>query len=122
MDPHKLSHRTDPAVSVVAAITVASGTHSEQVMHAVIELLTDRGPSTPDELSDAYYRTRELRPDLGWPLVKLHTVNKRVSEMKKHIGVLRGVGRRDGAQLLDLVDDRQQAHEDVTGYWRKDAA
>lgn len=122
MNPDYLAHSDDPEESKLAAIRVASGTASEQVMHAVVDLIVDRGPMTPDELASAYFRTRETRPDLGWPLVAIHSVNKRVSEMKKHIGVLGHVDRRNGAEVLGLVDDRQTAHEDITDYWKKDAA
>lgn len=122
MNINALSHTHDPEESRLAAIRVASGTASERVMHAVVDLIMDRGPMTPDELASAYFRTREAHPELGWPLVAIHSVNKRVSEMKRHVGVLRHVGRRNGCEVHGIIDDRQTAHEDVTEYWKKDAA
>lgn len=118
MDAFKLHHTDDPETSRTAAINL-SGTRTEQVMHIVVDLLDQRGPMTPAELEHYYFdhREREL-----WPLVAFYSIHRRVSQMKRQVGVLRAVGRRDGAELLNLADNAAQAHIDVTDYMRKDAA
>lgn len=118
MDPFKLVHTDDPETSRTAAINL-SGTRTEAVMHVIVDLLDHRGPMTPAELERHYFQHQQTQ---GWPQVAFYSIHRRVSQMKKQVGVLRAVGRRDGAQVLGLVDDAQQAHLDVTDYMRKDAA
>lgn len=118
MDRHKLSHRTDPAVSVVAAINL-SGTATEKVFHVIVDLLDAHGPMTPAELERMYF---DNQGRWGWPQVAFYSIHRRVSQLKKHAGVLVAVGRRDGAQILDLADDARQAHLDITDYMSKDAS
>lgn len=117
-DPRFLAHRDDPEESKIAAINL-SGHATERVMHAVVDILDVQGPMTPAELETHYFQ-HWLTND--WPVVAFYSIHRRVSEMKKHVGVLIAVGRKDGSQLLNLADNARQAHIDITDYWRKDAA
>lgn len=117
-DAYKLAHTFDPEESHVAAINL-SGTNTEKVFHVIIDLLDQHGPMTPAELERMYF---DLQGRWGWPQVAFYSIHRRVSQMKRQAGVLIGVGRRDGAQLLNLADNARQAHMDVTDYFRKDAA
>lgn len=88
-------------------------------MHVLVDMLAEHGPMTPAELEHRYFQNRER---WGWPVVAFYSIHRRVSQMKKHVGCLIAVGRRDGAQLLNLADNPTQAHLDISDYMRKDAA
>lgn len=118
MDPMTLVHLDDPEVSRIAAINL-SGTATEKVMHVIVDLLAEHGPMTPAELERMYF---DNQGRWDWPQVAFYSIHRRVSQMKKQAGVLIAVGRRDGAQLLNLADNARQAHVDVSDYFRKDAA
>lgn len=118
MDAYTLAHTDDPDVSKLAAINL-SGHATEKIMHVVIDMLAEHGPMTPAELEHRYFQYRER---WNWPVVAFYSIHRRVSQMKKHVGVLIAVGRKDGAQLLNLADNARQAHLDVSDYFRKDAA
>lgn len=118
MDALKLHHRDDPDTSRTAAINL-SGTATEKVMHVIVDLLAEHGPMTPAELERMYF---DNQGRWDWPQVAFYSIHRRVSQMKRHAGVLIAVGRRDGAQLLNLADNARQAHVDITEYMRKDAA
>lgn len=117
-DIRYLSHRDDPEESKIAVINL-SGTRTERTMHVIVDILDDHGPMTPAELERHYFEQRAFN---DWPTVAFYSIRRRVSEMKKHVGVLIAVGRKDGAQLLNLADNPRQAHIDISDYWRKDAA
>lgn len=103
MEAFKLAHADDPASSHIAAVTVTGGTNSTQVMRAIVHLLGTYGSRTPDQLEALYYRNA---PGEGWPLVGFKFVNKRVSELKKHVGVIQGTGERvDGGERVELTCD-----------------
>lgn len=118
MNPHKLAHTHDPDTSKDAAANL-NPTTTEKVMHVIVDVLHEHGPLTPTELETFYFAHRE---QWGWPVIDRYSVKRRVSELKRHVGVLRGVGRRDRGELLNLADNRDQAHEDITDYMRKDTA
>ena len=118
MNTHDLFHTDDPDVSRLAAINL-SGTATETIMHVVVDVLDQQGPMTPAELEQYYFQHMGVN---GWPQVAFYSIHRRVSQMKKHVGVLIPVGRRDGAQLLNLVSNAVEAHADVTAYFRKAAA
>lgn len=108
-----LAHRDDPEVSHIASISL-SGTATEKVMHAVVDLLAELGPQTPAELEHVY-RSRRMVND--WPLIAFYSVHKRISQMKKHIGVIRGTGVRwGGAERVELADDALRAHARITAH------
>lgn len=115
MDAFKLHHRDDPDTSRTAAINL-SGTATERVMHAVVDILDTHGPMTAAELERHYFQHQQVN---DWPVVAFYSIHRRVSQMKKHVGVLIAVGRRDGAQLLNLADNARQAHVDITEYMSK---
>jgi len=109
----RLAHRDDPEVSKITAISL-SGTNTERVMHIVVDLLEELGPQTPAELEHVY-RSRAATND--WPLVAFYSVHKRVSQMKKHIGILEGTGTRwGGAERLQLTTDPLAAHGKITAH------
>lgn len=118
MNINALSHTHDPEESKLAAINL-SGNATERVMHAIVEILDSRGPMTPAELESFYFRNREAN---DMPVVAFYSIHRRVSQMKKHVGCLIAVGRRDGAQLLNLADNPRQAHVDISDYFRKGTA
>lgn len=118
MEAFTLHHADDPDTSRVAAINL-SGTATERVMHAIVDILDTRGPMTPAELEHYYFQHQAIR---DWPVVAFYSIHRRVSQMKKHVGCLIVVGRRDGAQVLNLSSNVRQAHLDVSAYMRKDAA
>ena len=118
MNINALSHTHDPEESRIAAINL-SGVATERVMHAVVDILAAHGPMTPAELERFYFEHTMVN---DWPVVAFYSIHRRVSQMKKHVGVLIAVGRRDGAQLLNLADNARQAHVDISDYFRKDAA
>lgn len=118
MDTHVLAHRGDPEVSHTAAINL-SGTATEKVFHVIVDMLAEHGPMTPAELERMYF---DHQGRWGWPQVAFYSIHRRVSQLKKHAGVLVAVGRRDGAQILGLADDARQAHLDITDYMSKDAS
>jgi hypothetical protein len=117
MTVDRLSHRDDPEVSHIASISL-SGTNTEKVMHAVVDLLAENGPQTPAEL-EHLYRSRRMVND--WPQVAFYSVHKRISQMKKHIGVLRGTGIREGgAERVDLTTEPLKAHGRITAHMQDD--
>lgn len=118
MNTRTMSHTHDPIESKTAAINL-SGHATETVMHIVVDILTLYGPKTPAELEHHYFQHQQVN---DWPQVAFYSIHRRVSQMKKQVGCLIAVGRRDGAQLLNLADNARQAHLDVTDYFRKDAA
>lgn len=118
MDAFTLHHTDDPDTSRVAAINL-SGTATERVMHAIVDVLDAHGPMTPAELERHYFQHQAVN---DWPVVAFYSIHRRVSQMKRQVQVLIAVGRRDGAQVLDLATNPRQAHVDVTAYFRKDAA
>lgn len=118
MDAYTLAHTDDPDVSKLAAINL-SGHATEQIMHVVIDMLAEHGPMTPAELEHRYFQYRER---WNWPVVAFYSIHRRVSQMKKHVHVLVPVGRRDGAQLLNLATNPTQAHADITAYFSGDEA
>lgn len=113
MNPIVLSHTTDPATSHDAVVNL-NLTATEKVMHVIVDVLDEHGPMTPNELEQFYFEHRE---QWGWPVIDRYSVKRRVSEMKRHVGVLRGVGRRDRGELLNLTDNREQAHADINDYY-----
>lgn len=118
MNINALSHTHDPEESRLAAINL-SGNATQKVMHVIVDMLAEHGPMTPAELEARYFQFRER---WDWPQVAFYSIHRRVSQMKKHCGVLIAVGRKDGAQLLNLADNPRQAHLDISDYFRKDAA
>ena len=117
MDVNVLSHTTDPSTSREAAANL-NPTATQKVMHVIVDVLDEHGPMTPNELEVFYFEHRE---QWGWPVIDRYSVKRRVSELKRHVGVLRGVGRRDRGELLNLVDNRTQAHADIRDYFDGDA-
>lgn len=119
MNPRALHHTDDPDTSRVAAVTVTGGSHSTQVMRAIVHLLATYGPRTPDQLEALYYRNAAGE---GWPEVGFKFVNKRVSEMKKHVGVLAGTGVRvDGGEQVDFTCDPLDALARIDKHKRRAA-
>lgn len=118
MNINALSHTHDPEESRIAAINL-SGHATERVMHIIVDILTLYGPKTPAELEHHYFYFQGIN---DWPQVAVYSIHRRVSQMKRHVGCIIGVGRRDGAQLLNLADNPRQAHLDISDYFRKDAA
>ncbi|WP_404474779.1 hypothetical protein [Microbacterium aerolatum] len=118
MNINALSHTHDPEESRIAAINL-SGHATERVMHAVVDILDQQGPMTPAELEHHYFQHQQVN---DWPQVAFYSIHRRVSQLKKHVGCLIAVGRKDGAQLLNLADNPRQAHVDISDYFRKDAA
>lgn len=111
--PDRLSHRDDPEVSKITAISL-SGTNTERVMHAVVDLLDELGPQTPEELEHVY-RSRAAVND--WPMVAFYSVRKRVSQMKKHIRVVKPTGIRwGGGERVELATDAITAHGKITAH------
>lgn len=113
-----LAHFDDPDESKTAAINL-SGSATQRVMHVIVDLLAEHGPMTPAELERMYF---DKQGRWNWPQVAVYSIHRRVSQMKKHAGVLIAVGRKDGAQLLNLADNARQAHLDITEYMSKDAS
>lgn len=113
MKTHALFHLGDPGVSETAAISL-SGTDTEKVMHVIVGLLEELGPQTPAELEHVY-RSRALIND--WPMIAIYSVHRRVSQMKKHIGVVEGSGVRwGGAERVQLATDPLAAHGKITAH------
>lgn len=120
MDAYKLAHTDDPTSSHIAAVTVTGGSNSTQVMRAIVHLLGTYGPRTPDQLEALYYRNA---PGEQWPEVGFKFVNKRVSELKKHVGVLQGTGEREnGGERVELTCDPIDALTRIDKYKRRAAA
>ena len=118
MNPLTLAHTDDPVESKLAVINL-SGNASEKVMHVLVDMLDQHGPQTPAELERRYFQNRER---WDWPVVAFYSIHRRVSELKRHVHVLIPVGRRDGAQLLNLATNPTQAHADITAYFSGDGA
>lgn len=118
MNTRTMAHTHDPAESKLAAINL-SGHATEKVMHVIVDLLDRHGPLTPAELERLYFQGQAIA---DWPQVAFYSIHRRVSQMKKHVGCLIAVGRRDGAQLLNLATNARQAHIDISEYFTKDAA
>lgn len=111
--PDRLSHRDDPEVSKITAISL-SGTNTERVMHVVVDLLDELGPQTPAELEHVY-RSRAAVND--WPMVAFYSVHKRVSQMKKHVKIVDGTKVRwGGAERVDLTVPPLEAHARITAH------
>lgn len=126
MDATLLHHRGDPDVSKTAAVEITKGSKSQQVMRAIVVLLTDHDPMTPDELEAAYIRRRA--GEHGWPELTSHGfVHKRVSDLKNHVlytepGFGRPVLRNAGKpvkrhQPVALNCDPMTALQAITDYW-----
>lgn len=118
MNINALSHTHDPEESRIAAINL-SGNATQKVMHIIVDILTLYGPKTPAELEHHYFQHQQIN---DWPQVAFYSIHRRVSQMKRQVGCLIAVGRKDGAQLLNLADNPRQAHVDISDYFRKDAA
>lgn len=117
MKTNALAHTGDPDVSHIAAISL-SGTNTEKVMHAIVDLLEELGPQTPAELEHVYLHRRMVN---DWPKIAFYSVHKRVSQMKKHIGVIRGTGvRSGGAERVDLATEPLKAHAQITAHMQGD--
>ncbi|MFF7293161.1 hypothetical protein ACFY9N_11585 [Microbacterium sp. NPDC008134] len=117
MKTNALVHSDDPDVSRTAAISL-TGTNTEKVMHAIVDLLEELGPQTPAELEHVY-QSRRAKND--WPIVAFYSVHKRASQMKKHIGVLRGTGIRwGGAERIELAAEPLSAHARITAHMQGD--
>ncbi len=113
-----LAHIDDPSVSIEAAINL-SPVASAKVMQVIADLIHDHGPLTPTELERIYHQKAFVN---NWPRVALRSVAKRASEMKKHLGVLKGTGvRRDRAEALTLSTDLMTVYTRITDHWEKDA-
>ncbi|RBO73479.1 hypothetical protein DSP71_04810 [Microbacterium sp. H6] len=118
MNTNALAHTGDPEVSHIAAISL-TGTNTEKVMHVVVDLLHELGPQTPAELEHVYRSRRAVN---DWPQVAFYSIHKRVSQMKKHIRVLRGTGiRAGGAERVELAMEPLRAHTHVTTHMQGDA-
>lgn len=119
--PDTLFHLDDPDTSRTAAINL-DGTATEQVCHAIIDLLDERGALAAWELERVYFDIRTRR---GWPVVAFYSIHRRCSQMKKQIGVLRGTGTRTNppggkaAEVLGLSMHPTQAHATVTRHFTK---
>ena len=119
--PDTLFHLDDPETSQLAAISL-DGNATEQVCHAILTLIDERGSLAPFELERAYFDARGRR---GWPVVAFYSIHRRASQMKKQIGVLRGTGEKvappEGrrAERLGLAMDITRAHAQITHYWTK---
>ncbi|WP_136057293.1 hypothetical protein [Microbacterium sp. K24] len=117
MNAAGLAHKDDPEVSHLAA-TGLSRTRTEAVMHAVVDLLDELGPRTPAELEHEYDARRAR---MEWPRMAPYNVHKRVSQMKKHLRVLRGSGIRDaGAERVELTTDALRAHGLIKAHMQED--
>ncbi|MGH3703764.1 MAG: hypothetical protein ACRDT9_03965 [Agromyces sp.] len=100
-----MSHRNDPQTSKDAAAAQDLGKNA-RVKRALLVLLAEQ-PGAPFEVQGVYM---VLRASKGWPLVQPHSVNRRLSELKKD-GLIRGTGvtvrTPDGAtaERLEVVPE-----------------
>lgn len=67
--PETLFHLDDPETSRLAAINL-DGVASEQVCHAIVDLIDERGALAPWELERVYF---DLRGRRGWPRIAFYT-------------------------------------------------
>ncbi len=121
-EPSTLFHLDDPETSRLAAINL-DGSAVEQVMHAIVDLIHERGSLAAWELERLY---GDLRGRRGWPVVAYYSVHRRTSELKKHVGVLVATGERvappngKSAERLGLNHiDVLEAHARITRYMTK---
>lgn len=95
------AHRSDPESSHLAAAAVNEST-TARLKAALIELLREQS-SAPFELQMLY---THVGPARGWPKIQPHSVNRRLSEMKRD-GFIRGTGELvrtpDGAKAERLA-------------------
>lgn len=119
--PDTLFHLDDPATSEIAAVNL-DGSATEQVMHAIVDLIHERGSLAPWELERIYHDQRGRR---GWPIVAFYSVHKRASQLKKQVGVLRGTDERvappngKAAERLGLACEVTHAHASITRFMSK---
>lgn len=112
----ELFHLSDPEVAAAATPDEAA---TEQVCHAIIDLITERGSLAPWELEELYWDHRGRR---GWPLVAYYSIHRRASQMKRQIGVLRGTGERvarpggKAAERLGLNGEPVALHAQIRRY------
>ena len=114
-----LAHRDDPEVSHIAARSLTKS-RTERVMHIIVDLLVELGPQTPAELESVY---RDRRATEEWPLFAPYSIHKRVSQMKKQVGVLVGTGiRSGGAERVDLALEVLRAHGRIKAHMQGSSA
>ena len=117
----ELFHLTDPEVSAAATPDEVA---TEQLMHAIVDLIVERGSLAPWELEQLYWDHRARR---GWPTVGYYGVHKRASQMKRQLGVLRGTGERVAkpggkpAERLGLDGEPTVIHATIRRYMTKGA-
>jgi len=118
--PDTLFHIDDPDTSKLAAISL-DGTATERVMHSVIAILAERGPLAPYEVERIYF---DLRGRRDWPVVAFYSIHRRMSQMKKQVGVLVGTGERSkpptgkAAERLQITTTPTAAHAAITAYFK----
>lgn len=117
----ELFHLNDPEVSAAATPDEVA---TEQVMHAIVDLIVERGSLAPWELEQLYWDHRARR---GWPRVAYYSVHKRASQMKRQLGVLRGTGERatkpggKPAERLGLNGEPTMLHATIRRHMTKGA-
>jgi len=79
-------HRGDPASSHRAAANL-NESNVTRLKAALVQLLSEQS-AAPFEVQMLYVLIQDVR---GWPTVQPHSVNRRLSELKK-AGVIRGTG------------------------------
>lgn len=91
-DTYTLHHAGDPDTSRTAA---ASAVGREQVKQAILWLLdAAEAPLSAENLIGLYFHHRE---GMGWPVVQLHSIPRRLSELHNA-----GLVRDSGARLRNL--------------------
>ena len=100
------AHRDDPVSSHLAAAAVDESA-TERLKDALEELLREQS-AAPFELQQLYALIRDVR---GWPVVQPHSVNRRLSEMKRD-GIVRGTG-----ELVKSPDGRPAERLALTEAW-----
>lgn len=95
------AHRHDPQTSHLAAEAVNEST-ATRVKDALVELLREQS-AAPFEAQMLY---THVGPARGWPKIQPHSVNRRLSELKRD-GFIRGTGELvrtpDGANAERLA-------------------
>ena len=95
------AHRGDPEVSHLAAAAVNEST-ANRLKHALLELLREQS-SAPFEVQSLYLILADIK---GWPKVQAHSVNRRLSELKRD-GFIVGTGEKvntpDGSKAERLT-------------------
>lgn len=115
----ELFHLNDPEVSAAATPDEVA---TEQVMHAIVDLIDERGSLAPWELEQTYNDQRARR---GWPRVAYYSIHKRASQMKRQIGVLRGTGEKvakpggKAAERLGLAGEATALHAEIRRHMTK---